>query len=417
MNVNGHADCKAKLAEMVRRESSLDALLRGLGYTEGSLYQRIADLDSDRRDAQQRLAALVEAVLRYKRTWNASGPAWSLGALVGAKTRMFAMASNFESTGPVRDREASGTVASAVAGSHHAAGQSCGSHPEDVCGDCGANNPTWFAPNDLWNRVMGSPNGIVCPACFIERAELVGVGRSAWRVEPEALRTALAAARTASLTPIQDNINANGGVYVGPGKIAMPQALGGVAGEVAVTLAKGPAHILTPEFIRQTILEAMRRAPEFDRYIRGSFSVPGSMHGAGSATDVIGWLGSDGYRTIVDKDARAAARTAAPSCGTGGGNDTGDVTQPVAVVGPTPAAPATTREDAPVCGLCGEPMPKGEEMFQYHGFSGPCPQPPTPAPCPEQRLGTHQWMFGKDGSEQCECVLCGAKGRIVEVPK
>ena len=42
---------------------------------------------------------------------------------------------------------------------------------------------------------------------------------------------------------------------------------------------------------------------------------------------------------------------------------------------------------------------------------------PPPAPCPEQRLGTHQWMFGKDGSEQCECVLCGAKGRIVEVPK
>ena len=25
------------------------------------------------------------------------------------------------------------------------------------------------------------------------------------------------------------------------------------------------------------------------------------------------------------------------------------------------------------CGLCGQPMPTGEEMFQYHGFSGPCP--------------------------------------------
>lgn len=30
----------------------------------------------------------------------------------------------------------------------------------------------------------------------------------------------------------------------------------------------------------------------------------------------------------------------------------------------------------PVCGLCGKPMPPGEEMFQYHGYSGPCPQPP-----------------------------------------
>ena len=25
------------------------------------------------------------------------------------------------------------------------------------------------------------------------------------------------------------------------------------------------------------------------------------------------------------------------------------------------------------CGLCGEPMPEGEEMFNYHGYSGPCP--------------------------------------------
>jgi hypothetical protein len=27
------------------------------------------------------------------------------------------------------------------------------------------------------------------------------------------------------------------------------------------------------------------------------------------------------------------------------------------------------------CGLCGEPMPPGEEMFAYHGFSGSCPKP------------------------------------------
>lgn len=29
------------------------------------------------------------------------------------------------------------------------------------------------------------------------------------------------------------------------------------------------------------------------------------------------------------------------------------------------------------CGLCGEPMPPGEEMFCYHGFSGPCPAKPA----------------------------------------
>ena len=28
------------------------------------------------------------------------------------------------------------------------------------------------------------------------------------------------------------------------------------------------------------------------------------------------------------------------------------------------------------CELCGHPMPPGEEMFVYHGYSGPCPGPP-----------------------------------------
>lgn len=27
------------------------------------------------------------------------------------------------------------------------------------------------------------------------------------------------------------------------------------------------------------------------------------------------------------------------------------------------------------CDLCGEPMPAGEEMFKFHGYSGPCPVP------------------------------------------
>jgi hypothetical protein len=30
------------------------------------------------------------------------------------------------------------------------------------------------------------------------------------------------------------------------------------------------------------------------------------------------------------------------------------------------------------CELCGEPMPPGEEVFRYHGYSGPCPKPPAP---------------------------------------
>ena len=38
-----------------------------------------------------------------------------------------------------------------------------------------------------------------------------------------------------------------------------------------------------------------------------------------------------------------------------------------------------------ICKLCGEPMPEGEEMFNYHGYSGNCPKPPLPRPAePEQ---------------------------------
>ena len=34
-------------------------------------------------------------------------------------------------------------------------------------------------------------------------------------------------------------------------------------------------------------------------------------------------------------------------------------------------------EDSQIkCELCGEPMPPGEEMFKFHGHSGPCPNTP-----------------------------------------
>lgn len=36
--------------------------------------------------------------------------------------------------------------------------------------------------------------------------------------------------------------------------------------------------------------------------------------------------------------------------------------------------------DESKCGLCGDPMPKGEEMFKYHGYSGPCQKPPLQKP-------------------------------------
>lgn len=38
----------------------------------------------------------------------------------------------------------------------------------------------------------------------------------------------------------------------------------------------------------------------------------------------------------------------------------------------------TDESNMPRCELCGEPMPEGETMFKFHGFSGPCPAPPLP---------------------------------------
>jgi hypothetical protein len=35
-----------------------------------------------------------------------------------------------------------------------------------------------------------------------------------------------------------------------------------------------------------------------------------------------------------------------------------------------------TTETEARCELCGDPMPKGEEMFKFHGYSGSCPKPP-----------------------------------------
>ncbi len=44
-----------------------------------------------------------------------------------------------------------------------------------------------------------------------------------------------------------------------------------------------------------------------------------------------------------------------------------------------------------LCGLCGEPMSEGEQMFKFHGYSGPCPKEPLAS-----REGSFNWgNFGK----------------------
>lgn len=57
-------------------------------------------------------------------------------------------------------------------------------HPESVCGSCKGENPgPWSAPNDLWNQIVGSPYGIMCPNCFITLANEMGV-TNVWDVAP-----------------------------------------------------------------------------------------------------------------------------------------------------------------------------------------------------------------------------------------
>lgn len=49
-------------------------------------------------------------------------------------------------------------------------------HPEAKCNDCGNPNPTWYAPNYLWNKVMPDRRyEIICPACFQKKADAMSI--------------------------------------------------------------------------------------------------------------------------------------------------------------------------------------------------------------------------------------------------
>lgn len=61
-------------------------------------------------------------------------------------------------------------------------------HPEDICDDCGRANVVWFAPSPLWNIVARRPDGtdpMLCPTCFIHRANKAGQGHQAWKISQE----------------------------------------------------------------------------------------------------------------------------------------------------------------------------------------------------------------------------------------
>ena len=43
------------------------------------------------------------------------------------------------------------------------------------------------------------------------------------------------------------------------------------------------------------------------------------------------------------------------------------------------------------CAVCGEPMPQGEEMFKFHGYSGDCPKEPLPKLPVKQKIPGLVW--------------------------
>ena len=63
------------------------------------------------------------------------------------------------------------------------------------------------------------------------------------------------------------------------------------------------------------------------------------------------------------------------------------------------------------CELCGEPMPPGEDMFKYHGYSGPCPKEPLRRTLERyaiERVSDEEWRIVRDG------VVVMARCRFVQ---
>lgn len=66
------------------------------------------------------------------------------------------------------------------------------SRGDGPCMDCGTfDTPVWFTDNVLWNRIVGGsgtmydPGGLLCPTCFIRRAQESGLRPTRWHLTAE----------------------------------------------------------------------------------------------------------------------------------------------------------------------------------------------------------------------------------------
>ena len=63
------------------------------------------------------------------------------------------------------------------------------------------------------------------------------------------------------------------------------------------------------------------------------------------------------------------------------------------------------------CEICGEPMPVGEEMFKFHGYSCQCPKPPLPRQKTElERLREIATLFGHFVTRQADGTIVVSSG-------
>ena len=65
------------------------------------------------------------------------------------------------------------------------------SQPEPVerCQECGVENVVWFTDNIVWNRVIPGRTAMLCPICFIRRADGV-IPNTGWKLVSENLQPA-----------------------------------------------------------------------------------------------------------------------------------------------------------------------------------------------------------------------------------
>ena len=71
-----------------------------------------------------------------------------------------------------------------------------------------------------------------------------------------------------------------------------------------------------------------------------------------------------------------------------------------------------------LCRICGEPMPEGEQMFNFHGYSGDCPKPPLkkveldPAGVPKAELT----LLERKAIEVLNSIKAASDGGLVKLP-